>query len=277
MCLVLAVILLYTLPEGSYNFLRYAHIANVDADAGTHHTNLDLNSAVASTVHSNLGSLVSYWSQLAETNGIFYTTHAGTALAMYRDGEIPPWDDDVDIFLRHSEFSRLRSTLESIAKRTTTLVDLKRGFVQGYTHKHYFFFEPKVDIFGYWFKMIDLEYRHGVAGSPLAEMDIIDCSTPETLWCDSAGFLDEGSTGQRENGQCRKFLSKTCPPKKYAVKCMVGQTKFYCQNNTILKYLSEYLYGDKWYMRPFCKLNGKWIKRKTDARGRKKKDFNCKK
>ena len=246
--------------------------------AVTAHSHTDLNDKNTLVMQTNLKSVLSFWSRFARGNKIYYIAHQGTAMTIFRDGKLPPWEDDADFFLPPSSMKRLRHVLSASHKLVKMFLGGQYGDSEGYlVEDRYFFTEPKVDIYGYWFKVFDLKFQHGKAGPPLCQIDLIDCSTPETLWCDSTGFLNDADNAYlRKPDNCKTFLTRTCSSPKFSIECLLDDIPFRCPNTSVSTEIVQTLYGKWWYERPYCfdTKRQTWIKRKTDSRGRKG-NFNC--
>ena len=244
----------------------------------TAHSNSDLNDKNNLVMQTNLKSVLSFWSRFARENKIGYIAHQGTAMTIFRDGKLPPWEDDADCFFDSSSLKRLRHVLSTSHKQVKMFLGGQYGDSEGYlVEDKYFLMEPKVDNFGYWFKVFDLKFQHGKAGPPLCHLDLVDCSTPATLWCNSVGFRnfwDNWIITRPEN--CNNFLTRTCSSKEFSVECLLGDIPLRCSNASVTMDIVHTKYGKLWYERPYCfdTKRQKWIRQKTDSRGRRG-NFDC--
>ena len=131
------------------------------ADAITSHARTSLNNKGTLVVHSNLKSVLAFWSLFSRENNVYNIAHQGTALTIFRDGKLPLWEDDADFFLPPASMKRLRNVLNSSSKKVRLFLSEHYGEIDGFlVQERYFFMEPKVTIFGYWFKVFDLVFRY---------------------------------------------------------------------------------------------------------------------
>lgn len=66
-----------------------------------------------SQTHKKLYKVLYEFDSLCKKNGILYTLHGGTLLGAVRYSDFIPWDDDLDIAMRRSDYELLLKTIEN--------------------------------------------------------------------------------------------------------------------------------------------------------------------
>ena len=77
-----------------------------------------------------LAGILRHWDKLAELHNISYVIGLGSLLGFHRNGDIIPWDDDVDVLVDITQYQKLRSFAE------------ERSFVQGWDKKYRMVVQP---------------------------------------------------------------------------------------------------------------------------------------
>lgn len=77
-----------------------------------------------------LAGILRHWDELAELHNISYVIGLGSLLGLYGNGDIIPWDDDVDVLVDITQYKKLRAFAE------------ERNFVQGWDRKYRMVVQP---------------------------------------------------------------------------------------------------------------------------------------
>lgn len=79
-------------------------------------------------------ALLTYWDSLSKRHNISYVIGLGSLLGQYRNQDIIPWDDDVDVLVNIEYFKTLKSLSE------------ERNFKQGWDDKFHVVVQPDFDL-----------------------------------------------------------------------------------------------------------------------------------
>ena len=69
-------------------------------------------------------AMMYFTDDMCRKNGVKYTVMDGTLLGAVRDGNIIPWDGDVDIAVTHSEFEKLKTAFKNYKGRYYLCIDV---------------------------------------------------------------------------------------------------------------------------------------------------------
>ena len=91
------------------------------------HQKLPVLSEELSTYKKSLLETLSAFHEYAEDNNILYSLHAGTLMGYYWNGDMIPWDDDIDIIVSESSFREIKDNLWRKGERIDKTTKLYRN------------------------------------------------------------------------------------------------------------------------------------------------------